>query len=49
MENVRRLDVSMETLAPLIEEILGRGESFELTVTGGSMLPMLHSAHAILP
>ena len=31
----------MEALSPLMEEILGRGESFELTVTGGSMRPML--------
>lgn len=41
MENVRKMDVSMEALSPLMEEILGRGDSFELTVTGGSMRPML--------
>ena len=32
----------MAALTPLMEEILARGGSVELTVTGGSMEPMLH-------
>lgn len=34
--------VPMAALTPLMEEILARGGSVELTVTGGSMEPMLH-------
>ena len=41
MMNVRNVDISLEELSPLMEEILGRGESFEMTVTGSSMRPML--------
>ena len=41
MMKIRSMEISMEALSPLMEEILGRGESFELTVTGGSMRPML--------
>ena len=41
MMNVRNVDISLEELSPLMQEILGRGESFEMTVTGNSMRLML--------
>lgn len=34
-------DVPMAALSPLMEEVLARGASVELTVTGNSMYPML--------
>ena len=37
----RTREISLAELSPLMEEILSRGESFELTVAGRSMLPML--------
>ena len=33
--------VSMQTLSPLMEEMLRRGETVDFTVTGNSMRPML--------
>ena len=42
MEEMITREVAMESLSPLLEEILHNGGTVELTVTGNSMWPMLH-------
>ena len=40
---IKRQSVDMETMDPVIEETLRRGDSVRIMVTGNSMYPLLHS------
>ena len=42
MENKKTYETRMESLSPLISEIVSAGGTVEITVTGNSMWPMLH-------
>ena len=41
MENKKTYETRMESLSPLISEIVSAGGTVEITVTGNSMWPML--------
>lgn len=41
MDNKKRVGVKMASLSPIMEEVVAAGGTFELTVTGNSMFPML--------
>lgn len=40
---IKKHAIHMESMAPVIEEALRRGDSVRITVTGNSMYPLLHS------